>query len=198
MRHDIPPPHQRSKTSLSLPVSGLKVFEPNELFFNYSCKRHTSSLGSSLLIIFINPPISSIQQWRKLLLQFRLILRPPQPHYLSSSKSPLLLPFPFILSTTPETQYTCTSRQSHTHICTQEKKKGTHRHEHTHTLTSLVCVGGYQFDTGHCDYVFSVLQSEGGDKGPADYSEARHHSSHMGREWWSGGCKGDSGWRPVS
>lgn len=143
MRHDIPP-LQRSKTPLSLSVSGLKVLEPNELFFNYSCKRHTSSLGSSPLIIFINPPISSIQQWRKLLLQFRLILRPPQPHYLSSSKSRLLLRFPFILSTTPETQYTCTSTQAHIHICTQEKvhtDMNTHRHEHTHTHFSGLCWG---------------------------------------------------------
>lgn len=34
---------QRSKTSLSASVSGLKVSQPNELFFNYSCKRQTSS-----------------------------------------------------------------------------------------------------------------------------------------------------------
>lgn len=59
---------------------------------------------------------------------------------------------------------------------------GEHAHRCSHTLASLVCVGGYQFDTGHCDYVFSVLQSGGGDKGPADHSKARHHSSDVGRE----------------
>lgn len=160
---------QRSKTFLFLSVSGLKVSEPN----NYSSitlardRHHPWAL--SLLIMFINPPISSIQQWGKLLLHFQLLRLPPQPHYLSSSKSPLCLRFPFIPPAAPETQHTCRRTQQHAHW-------------YSHTLASLVCVGGYQFDTGHCDYVFSVLQSGGGDKGPADHSKARHHSSDVGRE----------------
>lgn len=170
------PSLQRSKTSLSLTVSGLKVFEPNELFFNYSCKRHTSSLGSSVLIIFINPPISNIQQWRKLL-QFQLILRPPQPHYLSFSKSLLLPRFAFILSTTPETQYTCTSTQSHTYLYIG---KGTHRYEHTHTQLLLWFVMGVISLTQGTVIMYFVCSSQG-DEIRGQHTTANPDTTHPTR-----------------
>ena len=95
-------------------------------------------------------------------------------------------------------KYTVSHTHRHTHTHLYIWKRYTQTWTHTRTHSPLVCVWGYQFDTGHCDYVFSVLQSGGRDKGPVDYSKAKHHSSYRGRERWSGGCEGDSGWRPVS
>lgn len=160
-------------------------------------KHHPKAL--LLLIIFINPPISSIQQWRKLLLQFSTHFGDPHnpitflpPNRLCSFVSPR-----FILSTTPETQYTCTSTQSHTHTHPHTHwytGTGTNRQERTHTPASLVCVGGLSvWHRGTVIMYFLCSSQREEIRGPADYSKARHHSSWMGRDWWSGGCGGDSG-----
>lgn len=143
MRHDIPPSRGQKKTFLSLSVSGLKVSKPNELFLNYSCMRPTSSLGSVLLIIFINPTIFSIQHYYYNLVSFS------DPHNPITFLSPNSLLCP--LSSLPPRRHN-THVYSHTSV---------HRIRHIHTHSSWFLLGGYQFDTGHCDYVFFFCSSQG-------------------------------------
>lgn len=120
-RYPLPP--EVKKTCVSPSVCWWKVSQPNKLFFNYSWMRRTSSLGSPPLIIFINPPISSIQQSRKLLLKFRFIPQPPLPHYLSSLKSLWRLLSPLSSRLPPLRQST---HFSPTYVCTWRTYVWTH------------------------------------------------------------------------
>lgn len=153
---------QRSKTSLSLCASGLKRLRAKWIILQLLLR--ATDIILRLLIIFINPPISSIQHWRKLLLRFNYFGHPHNPiTFLSSNRlcalvSPLF-PLPLLRRNTHEGE--------HSDACL-------HSRAHRHTHSSLCW--GYQYDTGHWDCVFSV-QSEWGDKGSAHYRKARQHSS---------------------
>lgn len=149
-----------------------------------------------LLIIFINPPISSIQQWRKLLLQFSTHFGDPHnpitflpPNRLCSFVFPPLYPLYHPWDTIHMYEYTVTHTHTHWYAGTC-----TNRQERRHTPASLVCVGGLSvWHRGTVIMYFLCSSQREEIRGPADYSKARHHSSWMGRDWWSGGCGGDSG-----
>lgn len=142
----------------------------------------TSSTGYSLLIIFINPPIYCIQQWKKIITNLDSFSDPHNPITFLPPNPLSLLPVSFIL---PATLTHNSHVQEHSftiaHTHTQEKVH-TDRNIHTETNTHNSGVGGYQFDTGHCDYLFSVLQSGARDKRPADCSKAKHLSSYSDGE----------------
>lgn len=124
-----------------------------------------------LLIIFINPPISSIQHWRKLLLQFSTHFGDPHnpitflpPNRLCSFVSPLLYPLYHPWDTIHMYEYTVAHTHTPTHTLVHgDRYKQTRTH--AHAGFSGVCWGVISLTQGHCDYVFSVLESEGGDKG---------------------------------
>lgn len=95
---------------------------------------------------------------------------------------PLTSPLSCILSATSfETEHTFQS-----HICLSVR--GAHEHKHTHFL---VCVGGYQFFTGHSDYVFSVLPS--GEEIRTRQPTAKPDSIHLSQRR----TKKCDEWRPV-
>lgn len=181
MRHDTTSPLQRSKTSLSQSVSGLKVLEPNELYFNYLQETdiilrlfsaHYIHKSSNLLHTAVKKIIITI---------FDQFCDPHNP-ITFLPPNPLCSFVPPLSSLPPRRHNTHTSTQSHTHthVCTQEQVQ---IDMNTHTFLSGLYSGLSVWHRALWLCIFSVLQSEGGDKGPADYSKARHHSSYMWKEW---------------
>lgn len=117
---------------------------------------------------------------------FRLILRPPQPHYLFFHPNPLCCFFPLYplyhpWDTTHMREYTVTRTYVHINV-------------NTNTLTSWFVLGVISLTQGTLImYFLCSSEGGGGDKRPADTT-----FSDVGWERRSGGLQGGSGWRLVS
>lgn len=159
----------RGQKPLHRPASaGSKVSGPNELFLNYGCERQTSSLGSPPSHYIINPPISPVQQWGKLLLR-QFPTRPATP----------TTPLPFFLqmaSTPPRPPSSTLSPLRHNLTRGQ-----TQQHAHTQAYFG-VCVWG--LSVWHrvlwlCILCAPVRGEE--IRGRQTTAPARHNSPYMGR-----------------